>query len=97
MQLMLRDPNLWNVSNPLFNISKYVKGRSKLGVPTSVHNVNISSHLDASSVINVNVSLELNFIYINVYVSLHWGTLLKPKYWLDPLHKKVNEEPSMSS
>ena len=63
---LLRAPNLWNVSNPLFNISIYVKGQPKFGVPTSVHNVNISSHLDASSVINVNVSLELNFIYIHV-------------------------------
>ena len=50
---MLRAPILRNFSNPLFNFSKYQKGPLRLGVPTPVHNVNIRSHLVASSVINV--------------------------------------------
>ena len=51
------------------------KGPLRLGVPTSVHNVNISSHHDASSVSDMYVSLALNFTYIHVWASL---------YWLDP-------------
>ena len=60
------------------------KGPLRLGVSTSVHNVNISSHIDASSVSDMYVSLALNFTYIHVWASLYYGTLLNLKYWLDP-------------
>ena len=60
------------------------KGPLILGVPTSVHNVNISSHPDAFIVSNMYVSLALNSTYIHVWASLYLGTLLNLKYRLDP-------------
>ena len=45
------------------------KGPLRLGVPTLVHNVNISLHLDASSGSDMYVSLALNFTYIHVWAS----------------------------